>query len=171
MLARGEYGRFFPGDFSQCGMEFSADVYIDYTKAELEYFAAPHFDPLRGNVISEFITSDTTMLKPSDLPVSISDPAVDSVVGKQIIDPALNRPFTIRKEDIAFYRRHNLALPREHFISRLRRAARMCNVEFTRHNAICHNCQKTVSVVGSPIFSKRVIFCGSCYLKYLEENN
>jgi hypothetical protein len=152
-------------------MEFSVDIYFDYTQAELDYFGAPHFDPLRGNVVSEAAVSDLSTLIPTDLPISISDLTVDSFIGKPILDPKLKRPFTIRKEDVDFYRRHNLALSREHFFFRLRRAARMCNVAFTRHQEFCRHCQKEIYVVGSPVFAERVVFCTECYLKFLEENN
>jgi hypothetical protein len=171
MLENGEYGRFLPGDFSPAGIEFSADIYFDYSPQELDYFEAAIFDPKHGAVVSEKDLAENLPIKPEELPDLISDADETKHVGRIIFDANLQRPFSIRKEDFEFYRRHNLPLPREHFISRVRRLARLCNVSFNRYNTKCQNCKKEIWIAGNPTFEERKVFCTECYLKHLEENN
>ncbi|MFH1253640.1 MAG: hypothetical protein V1664_04930 [Candidatus Uhrbacteria bacterium] len=171
MLERGEYGRFLPGDFSPAGIEFSADIYFDYTPEELKYFEAASFDPCHGAVVSEIATTETISIKPEDLPDSIDDTDETKHIGQAIYDANLQRLFSIRKEDYEFYRRHHLPLPREHFISRVKKIARMCNVTFTRHQIKCAKCQAEIWVADNPTFKDHKIYCQTCYLKFLEENN
>src|SRR3989338_3713584 len=53
MLAEGEYGQFFPAKFSPSGFQYSAgEIYVGYSKEQLEEFGAPSFDSRRGQVLA-----------------------------------------------------------------------------------------------------------------------
>ncbi len=164
MLDRGEYGQFFPAQFSQVGYAYSmGELYLGYTPEELSLFGALEFDSTKGNVH----TVDGT-LKVTDLPDRLIDTIPEQHVGKPILDTALGRPFTITPTEFAFYQSHGLPLPREHFLSRMTTLFRHANGPIPEQ-APCAKCGTNVTTWKNALFSgRRRVLCRPCYLQYFE---
>ncbi|MFH1315042.1 MAG: hypothetical protein ABIH67_01465 [Candidatus Uhrbacteria bacterium] len=168
MLEQGSYGRFFPGDFSPSGFIFASDLFFDMTEQELKYFQAPVFDSARGAVISQTDQDGQQSLEISDIPDCLVDVQPEKIIGKPIIDRQINRQFSIQSADLAFYRKHQLPLPKKHFFSRVRELTRLSNT-FTTKQESCSNCNASIQVAENPTFKNRKIYCKKCYLEYLEK--
>ncbi len=169
MLDRGEYGEFFPAKFSQSGFQFSmGDLFAEYTPEEYRLFAAPKFDPNRAAVHASMQDGEAA-LTTDTLPDRLAD-ASESLVGKPIFDKKLGRNYSIAPLEWAFYQRHKLAIPSEHFLSRLRNIVRTSNSP-VKMAASCSSCGTEITTYKNATFPKRNLMCRPCYLKYLEKNN
>ncbi|MFH1433437.1 MAG: hypothetical protein ABIG32_00900 [Candidatus Uhrbacteria bacterium] len=168
MLDRGEYGQFFPGDFSPAGFVFAADIFFDYQDHELKHFQAPTFDPARGAVISEKDEVVSENIETDAIPDCLCELDEEQVIGKPIIDRQINRQYSISKADLAFYKKHRLPLPKQHFFSRVRELIRLGNL-FSTETQSCSSCGTEIKVATNPTFNNRKIYCQACYLKHLEQ--
>ena len=171
MLDRGEYGTFFPADLSQNGFGYSAgELFFGYTDEELKQFGAPLFDPNRGAVTNPVQVSSADILQVSQLPDNWKEADSKQFVGKPIFDPVLGRSFSIVPAEFAFYQSYQLPLPVEHFLTRLKRVARLSNMPVSDTQP-CEGCGIEIRVYRNSTFSNRRHFCRACYLQFLEKNS
>ena len=172
MLERGEYGEYFSAAFSENGLEYSmGDAFFGYSEAELTRYQAPRFDPKRGAVIGPSgAIADLPSIDVKNIPDRLSEIDEKTFVGKPILDPILNRPFSVVSGEMAFYKNQKMAFPREHFLRRLKALIRTSNSPEPEVKP-CANCQKETVSYRNPSFGERRVFCKDCYLRFLEENN
>ena len=165
MLDRGEYGMFFPADFSQPSFSFSmGEFFIGYSEEELKRFGAPSFDATKGNVYG-----GAGVLRATELPDHLGDTDPEKHVGKPILDEKLGRMYTITPAEFDFYKKKGLPLPREHFLSRLLFLMRHSNGPVPEVTS-CATCHEEVVTRRNVLFSgRRRVLCMKCYLAYLEE--
>jgi len=164
MLDRGEYGRFFPADFSMVGYQYSmGELYVGYAPSELALFGAPAFDPTKGNV-----NTGTETFPSSELPDHLNDLVAEQHVGRPILDSALGRSYTMTPSELGFYQLHGLPLPREHFLTRITNLFRHANGPIPE-KVSCDKCDKQIVTWKNVIFSgKRRVLCRPCYLQFIE---
>ena len=168
MLDSGEYGDFFTAKFSQNGLEYSmADAFWGFTDTELEALDAPRFDPLRGGVVLVDEQEAQTETSTDKIPDSISDPSVADYIGKPLLDAELKRNFSITEPELAFYKKNNLPLPRQHFLQRLKNLMRQANSPLPEQ-VECASCQKGITTYKNSQYLERNVYCHDCYLKFLE---
>ncbi|HLD17936.1 MAG TPA: hypothetical protein VJB99_02560 [Patescibacteria group bacterium] len=172
MLDHGEYGEYFPCDFSPSGFEYSiGNVSLGYSDEEIERFGALKFDPARGTVLApQRIDTSSSPLNPSGLPDRLDDVDPSVWIGKPILDPVLNRPFIVTASEFDFYRRHRLPFPHQHFLSRLTSLIQMSNSPLTEEG-ICSSCHKPILIHHNVTFPHRSVFCQACYSAFLEKRN
>lgn len=97
-----------------------------------------------------------------DLPDSIDD-IEDAIVQQAVQCKETSRPFRVVKQELDFYRRHRIPLPRLHPNERhrLRVGLRPLRRLWSR---ICPNCEKD-TLASYPPERPEIVFCESCYLK------
>ena len=164
MLERGEYGQFFPAELSQPGYQFSmGEFFLGYSDEELELFKAPKYDPTVGNV-----ETSGDVIRASELPLHLDEADPKRHIGKPILDEKLGRMFTITPKEFAFYKRHGLPLPREHFLTRMTKLIRHSNVPIPEE-VKCLHCGVEFEAYYNAVFSgRRKMLCRECHMAYLE---
>jgi hypothetical protein len=170
MLERGEYGEFFPAQFSQNGLEYSmADVFLEFSEKELEIYHAPRFDPNRGGVVVIGNQKGQTDISIKSVPDCLSEVDLNTFVGKPLYDPQIKRNFSVTEREFAYYQKEGFAFPRQHFLTRLKNLIRQANTPISEETTCC-GCLKNVYSFKNSIYQKRNIMCKQCYFKYLEQN-
>ena len=153
--------------FWRSGFQYSAgEIYVGYSKEQLEEFGAPSFDPRRGQVLAPSPV-ETSVIEAGDLPMYVD--AVDPTrhVGKPIHDAELDRRYTIFPAEMAVYKQRRWPLPRKHFVSRLTELVRLSNSPHTQP-ATCGSCQQAIVTYRNFSFPEHTVYCNACYLKFLE---
>jgi len=168
MLAQGEYGNFWPAKASIAGFQNSVgELYIHYTKEQLEQFGALNLDPVRGQVFAPQIDSGKAK-DAGDILEKLED--CDSFVGVPIYDKVAKRHYGVLKAEYEVYKSKKLPFPTEHYATRL-----MKLLDFSygpiAEKRICASCGQETVTYNNQAFPDRRIYCQACYLKYLEENN
>ncbi|MBP7057326.1 zinc-ribbon domain containing protein [Candidatus Gracilibacteria bacterium] len=155
MKDRKEWGEFFPAADSPFGYnESTAFEYFPLTKeAALS----------QGYRWSEYVAPKPEVKQfvlAADLPDTISETA-DDIVNQAVICAVSQKPFRITKQEVAFYREHNLPLPRLHPDERRRALIRLKNPRSV-HHTICAKCQKETET-SYPEDANLIIYCEDCY--------
>lgn len=157
MRKHGEWGEFFAISSSPfCYNEAAAQDYFPLTKEQA--------------LAKGYAWKDKTYEMPAVSKVIPARQLPDAIAG--IPDDVLNwaiecevtgKPFKIVKQELEFYRMHNLPLPRLHPDERhrLRMAKRNPRILFHRK---CDNCKKDMETTYAPERPEKV-FCEECYLK------
>jgi hypothetical protein len=155
MIEKGQWGEFFPKHISPFGYnETVAQEYFPLTKEEAlkkwyhwSDYVAPQ--PKVDKIIPW-----------AKLPGSIES-IPDDVLNWAIECEITKRPFRINSVELAFYRTHNLPLPRRHPDQRHldRIMSRNPRILYERS---CYNCQKIIPSTYSPEREEH-IFCETCY--------
>ncbi len=98
----------------------------------------------------------------SKLPENIKD-IPDDILNRAIECEITKKPFKITKEELVFYRKHNIPIPRRHPDQRHldRMAQRNPRKLYTRK---CHKCDKEIKTTYSPD-RKELVYCEECYNK------
>jgi CxxC-x17-CxxC domain-containing protein len=157
MQADGEWGEFFP-------VEMSPFAYSE-TVAQ-EYFPLTREDVLsRGwhwrDEVDE-LPKVEKIIPAERLPDSIDD-IPDDILNWAIKCELTARPFRIIKQELAFYRKMRLPVPRLHPDERHRR-----RMAFTNHRKLwsrkCAKCGKEIQTTYSPD-RPEIVYCEECYLK------
>lgn len=106
---------------------------------------------------------EVTKIIPADhLPDSIHD-IPDDVLNWAIRCRITQKPFRIIKQELDFYRRMNLPLPREHPMERHKRRMKLRNA-YKFFDRKCGKCGKSMQTTYSPE-RPEVVYCESCYLQ------
>ncbi len=107
MIEDGEWGEFFPGSISPFGYnETVAPWHFPLTKE-----AALRLGFKRSDYEAPFPQVDK-ILQPSELP-DIKD-VTNDILQQAIECEVSHKPFRVIKQELDFYRKHNLPLPRRH---------------------------------------------------------
>lgn len=167
MLERGEYGKFFPAKFSPMGFQYAfGELYEGHTDEELEKFGSPIYDSSVAEIANE---DEYNAIKPDDLPDSIDDIERKDIAGRPIYDPESKRVFSVIGQELDLMKRLRIPMYRKHFFNRLRFITQHANL-MTSEKTTCNKCSKDLEVNKNKIFTKRKIYCTSCYHKHLEQN-
>lgn len=153
-----EWGKFFPQTLNCFAYnESTAQEFFPLTKEEAlkRGFTWREMEDDRGNV--------SRIIRASELPDRIFD-VPDDVLNWAIECEETGRPFRIIKQELAFYREHNIPLPRLHPNLRFeKRFARYANppVLYDRN---CMKCNKEIQTTYSPD-RPEIVYCEQCYLE------
>lgn len=158
MRRNNEWGRHFPPEYSPFGYnETVAQEYFPLTKEEAT---------VRGYRWSDYDPSPPAtaqLTNASRLPDSIGNVSDDVILSLHIACEATARLFKIIKQELEFYRKMQLPLPRLHPDERHRRRMAMRNPRklWTRE---CMNCKKAIQTTYSPE-KPEIVYCEECYLQ------
>ncbi len=169
MLDRGEYGRPIPISMSfSYYPESGAYLYLGASMSDWDVMGMKQFDIDADGAFGALRMEGKEILQPDQVPVNVDD-LDDSWVGRAILDTEIKRPFTLMKPEIAFYKKHRIAPPRQHFTARIRDLMWQMNTGLFE-DVDCVKCSKQVMVATNRTFTNRKIYCNDCYLNYLETN-
>jgi len=169
MMDRGEYGHFIPGKFSTSYFPEGGGVF--YLGAEMDDWdkvGMKHFEIEDEGAFGESRVEKADMKSPEDLPAHIKDLNADEWIGVPIFDAEIKRPYTLLKQEIDFYKKHNLPAPREHFTNRIKKLQWCTNIGLIEEGK-CHGCEKDVWFAPNRTFPKKKVHCMDCYLKHIEQ--
>jgi hypothetical protein len=167
MLDRGEYGKFFPTNFSSgYFLESVAGINLAATKADAAKYGFPDYDPESAGAIGQL--GDVTTLKdPETIPDAIADVQIDEWAGVALLDKQMGRRFAFLKPELAFYKDQKIAPPTRHFIHRVDSLYHTAN-SFLLEETVCATCAAAIRVAKNSTFKNRKHLCRADYLKYLE---
>lgn len=172
MLERGEYGEFFPLSLATSYFPDSGAVLYFGAPKEVgkDKLGALDFEPESFGAVGEELSNTSKMRDVETVPDSIDDLKDEEWLGIPLWNKLWQRRFAFIKPELDFYRRHRLGPPRQHFIRRMQQLILESNVgKFEKQT--CTKCDKKILVALNQTYKNRKIYCRSCYLKYLEENN
>jgi len=164
MQKTGEWGEFFPASLSPFGYnETVAEEYYPLTREEV---LSP--DSLKIGKIFNWSDYEAPFPKvekiipASKLPEDISK-IPDDILTRAIECETTKKPFRIIKEELDFYRKHNLPIPRRHPDERHLERMKLRNPRklYTRN---CDKCGKEIQTTYAPEKPEKV-YCEECYNK------
>lgn len=160
MIQDGEWGEFFPATMSPYG----------YNESEaMEYYPIDKEDVVKNWIFkwSDYIAPVPKVDKTipgNKIPDDVSI-IPDDVLNWAIECEVTKRPFRIIKQELEFYRKHWLPLPRRHPDQRHRDRMNLRH-ERNLYNRHCDKCQKVITTTYHPERPEK-IFCEACYSKIL----
>ncbi len=168
MLERNEYGRPIPAAYTFAYFPESGPVmYLGANASDWDKIGAPRFNNSDEGAFGEMRLEGKEVRSSQSVPENISD-LDDSWVGVPIADERIKRPYAFLKPEIEFYKKHNIAPPRQHFTARINELMLFMNTGLMETVA-CAKCgKKDLIVAVNRMFKKRKFYCRECYLKYLE---
>jgi hypothetical protein len=158
MKGTGEYGEFFPAEMSHFGYnETAAQEYFPLTKEEALAKGYKWWDKLQK-------TTGKETLKAGDIPESISD-IDESILNEVLGCITCGRNYKIVQNELNFYKKHNIPIPRKCFYCRNSERLKLEN-PFKLWHRSCMNagCKNEFETSYSPD-RPETIFCESCYNK------
>lgn len=161
MLDRGEYGEFFPPELLPVPYRTSAVVYF-YGFEDFDNAQKYGYDVSLVEENSEE-TAAGQIVKSEDLPGDIKDVG-DDIPNKIIFDTKNNKKFRIIKQELNFYRKYNIPLPREHPDSRVSSTRKQFGLVVNFYDRPCAKCGKTMQTSYAPERPEKNIWCEPCYL-------
>ncbi len=158
MLSRGEYGEFFPPQYSpfpyRVSMSVSFQGFRDYENAgKYGYDISP--------VEKQQDTVEGEIVKANELPSDIKD-VNDDILNKIIFDEKNNKHFRLIQQELVFYRTHELPLPREHPSIRMQKWRDTFNLRLEFYERECPKCGKNFQTLYAPE-RKEIVYCEQCY--------
>jgi hypothetical protein len=158
MLARGEYGQFFPANAMPIPYRISLAAtypgFRDYENAANYGYDMTESPSQKNETRGEVIAV-------ADIPADIKDVS-DDIIDKVIDDTESGKQFKLAKYELNFYRLHNIALPREHPLTRLDRFREEYDFKMTTYDRSCKKCGVRIHSVYDPQKFKNV-YCETCY--------
>ncbi|MFH1405433.1 MAG: hypothetical protein ABIH21_05080 [Patescibacteria group bacterium] len=166
MLECGEYGEYFPLSLSSAHFLESTEVFLGFADVETAHKVhANLYDVTAEGAVGNAESADTKQL--ADVPDCVVD-LDDSWSKTPVFDPEIGRRFMFFPQEIAFYRKHNIAPPARHFILRVKDILVESNIG-QYESAVCAKCSRSLTVAQNKTFKNRQIYCQECYLQYLEK--
>lgn len=161
MLERGEYGEFFPPEFSPFPYNGSlATAYQGFDNFEeakrYGYGIEEIPESVEGAMNLEIIFS-------TKLPLDIKD-VDDSILEKVILDEDNNKKFRITRYELEFYRKYNLPLPRIHWFPRMNQWRKDFDLRLRFFERPCGHCGKIMQTTYAPDRPEKNVWCEECYL-------
>lgn len=156
MALHKEWGEFFPMSISHFGYnETAAQEYFPLTKGDAQQLGSYWCD------YESPIPQSNQFVPAATLPLTIAE-VQDSIVAAVILAEGTDRPFRITKQELAFYRKYNISLPKSTPDERHKERMKLRLPEhlWSRN---CQKCQKPVVTSYAPD-RKETIYCESCYL-------
>jgi hypothetical protein len=160
MRKDGEWGEFFPPSLSPFGYnETVAQEYYPLTKEEAlsKGFNWSDFEPPPPKV--EKILSTEQMKK---LPDHIKD-IPDDILNWALTCEVTGKPYRIIKQELQFYREHNLPIPRRHPDQRHKDRMALRNPR-KLYSRTCMKCERPIQTTYAPD-RPEIVYCEECYLK------
>ena len=157
MRETGEWGEFFPRNLSTFGYNESvAQEYFPLTKDQAlsqGYFWSDYEAPQ---------PAVEKVIEASQLPENIED-IPDDILNWAIKCEVTQKPFRIIKQELDFYRKQNIPIPRKHPDQRHQERMELRNPR-KLWDRTCDKCGKGIqSTYNSD--RKETVYCGECYLK------
>ncbi|MFH0806745.1 MAG: hypothetical protein V1885_03420 [Candidatus Brennerbacteria bacterium] len=161
MLARGEYGEFFPLTLGLFPYQTSnAQKEFPITEKEAQQREIPWY----AESSSDISTNLRVRKAPAEVPKDIKD-VTDGILNDAIACEVSGKPFRITKDELAFYRKMELPLPTKHPWERMRERGRWEH-GFWLSPFMCPKCkEQSWSVYNKEEQRRFEIYCESCYLK------
>ena len=165
MVDSGEYGIPFYGKFSQTPIQHSgAHFFQDFPKEYYEKLSAVNFDPALDGAYGNW--EGKKFHDVSEIPTHIKD-VDDELKMKAFLDKEIDRPFKLFPQELAFYKKFGIRVPKRHFIARVEDLWSEMNL-FDFGKRECEKCSKEITVAKNKKFPNRKLYCKECYLEYLE---
>jgi hypothetical protein len=159
MIADGEWGEFFPPSLSPFGYnETVAQEYYPLTKEEAlsKGFNWSDYEPPPPQV--DRVITREQMKK---LPDNIKD-IPDDILNWALTCEVTGKPYRIIKQELAFYREHNLPIPRRHPDQRHKDRMALRNPR-KLYDRTCMKCNKPIKTTYAPD-RPEIVYCEACYL-------
>lgn len=161
MLVDGDYGEFFPPRYLQFPYR---TTYVGYfygfwdfeNAAKYGYDVSPIEESGGDAVEGEIVNSD-------DLPDDIKDVG-DDILKKIIFDIKNNKKFRFIKQELDFYRKYGIPLPRENPASRMTSWRKNFGLVFNFYQRKCPRCENVFETSYS-LERPENVYCEPCYLK------
>ncbi len=156
MIEIWEWGEFFPSSISPFGYNETVamqDMPLTKDEAIKKWFKRSDYEAPFPQV--------TKSLKASDLP-DIKE-VTDDILQQAIICEVSGKPFRIIKQELEFYRRHNLPLPTKHPDVRHAERMKLRNPRKLRDRK-CAKCWTDIKTSYSPE-RPEIVYCEWCYNK------
>ena len=161
MLAAQEYGEFFlPGSSP---FPYTASLATSYRGYDDLREAANY-----GYFIEEIPTDVSSgvnsmeVVNASALPMHIKE-VDDTICEKAIYDEINGKHFRITPYEFAFYRKHNLPLPRLYPIARMNQWRKDLDLRLRFFERMCDHCGKSMMTAYAPDRPEKNIYCEKCY--------
>lgn len=157
MKLTGEYGEFFPANISPFAYnETAAQDYYPLTKDEVQKRGWLWLDK-KDNIpkVAKTIPASKLPDDIKDIPDDILNWAIECGVSK--------KPFRIIPQELKFYRKYNLPIPKFHPDERYLNRMRLRN-PMKLYDRKCTNCASPIRTTYSPDRPEKV-YCEECYLK------
>jgi hypothetical protein len=157
MRRTGEWGEFFPGNKAPFG--YNETVAQDYYPLAKQEALKRGFN---WREREDAIPDVEKVIPAARLPDSIDD-IPDDILNWALECQATGRPYRINKQELAFYRRMHLPIPRLHPDERHRLRLAEINPRklFARQ---CAKCKKAIQTTYAPE-RPEIVYCEECYLK------
>ncbi len=155
MRRHGEWGEFFPVELSPWAYNhtIAADYYpLSKEKARELGFSWSDFEPPQAQL--------TRVMQAGELPLSIRDVA-DDILDVAIICEKSKKPFRLVRQELAFYRRHEIPIPHLHPDERYMQRLRSRNPRVLCKRA-CMKCHAEIDTTYNPQ-SPEIVCCEACY--------
>ena len=157
MQSQNAWGSFLPTAMSPFGYnETVAQEYFPQTKEEIVQ---------RGWIWNDYespLPKVTKTIPGTDLPDAI-DTIPDDILNWAIVCETTDKPFKVIKQELDFYRRMKLPVPRKHPDQRHKERMALRNPR-KLWNRECAKCQKQITTSYAPE-RPEIVVCEECYLK------
>ncbi len=157
MMKTWEWWEYFPSSISPFWYNESTSSYyflLTQEEAIKKWFNWSTYEPPFPNV--------EKIISANMLPDNISS-IPDDILNRAIECEATKKPFRIIKQELDFYRKHNLPIPRIHPDERHKHRLNLLNW-LKQYNKKCDKCWKDIKTTYSPL-KKEIVYCESCYNK------
>lgn len=160
MLADGEYGEFFPPQYLQFPYKTTQVGYYygfeDFDNAKKYGYDTSPVEEITDDISGEIVNSE-------DLPRDIKD-VHDDILQKIIYDDKNKKKFRFIKQEVDFYRKYNIPLPRENPASRMTSWRKDFGLVVNFYKRNCTHCGKEVETSYASNRPEKNIWCEACYL-------
>ena len=165
MKAQGVYGEFFPPELSPFGYnETLAQEYFPMTEAEAKEKGFNWQKEMTGTYGKETIQE-------ADMGETIGE-VTEDILNQVLVCKECKKNFRITKNELSFYKRMNIPLPRKDFECRHRERMgrrnprklwpRACMCDFPNHSHASQKCENKFETSYSPE-RKEKVYCETCY--------
>ncbi len=155
MKQNSDWGRFFPLQMAYSGYNLSlANIFFPETQEAIKAINGLWDEP-------EVVSYDGAV-SGDELPDQI-DSVLDSISGQRIICPRTKMSFNISSQELAFYREHDIPLPRYHFDYRTLSRFKPMTLMIYPQKGTCWFCKKEITHYYSPELGYQKIACVECY--------
>lgn len=155
LLKKGEYGEFFPYQFSSFAYNGSAaGLSFPLTKEEIININALWQDEIEAD------TANLEIINRLEIPNSING-IDDSILKKAILCKEINKPFRITKTELEFYKNNNISIPHVHPSQRMKNRYKILG-NLRMLDGICVLCNKEIKTM----YSKKEgwnLYCDNCF--------
>ncbi len=154
MIARGEWGRFFPLKLAYSGYNLSlANVFFPETRESVARL---------GGLWEEPEVMEFEAISGDSMPDRI-DAVGDEITKKRIRCPKTNMSFNIAPQELAFYREHGIPPPRYHFDYRTLERFKPLTLVIQPQQGRCALCNREIEHFYAPELGYQKIACVECY--------